>query len=323
MVPLYTGGKLGSQVKAVSQRENAARANVSAAEVDAVLMVKEAYFSVQLAGEMVKVAEARRDASSELGAVTRAQFEAGKSIQASVTRTDAERADAERMLASARNDRAKMLLELKRVLGVQLDSDITLSDALAMIPPAGDLNTHLSEAARSRPEIEAARARAESAKAQLGSAKGAYRPQVYGAAMADAFSAADMDKRVGGTVGIVVSFPLFDFGQHSAEIRQMEAMLRRSETELKDVQLRVAMEVRQARLDVETAEANYRAAESMAQSFKEAYDVMVLRVENQRSILVEQLDALAALTQSRANLAQALFDHSIAVARLQRAIGRP
>lgn len=323
MVPLYTGGKLGSQVKAVSQRENAARANVSAAEADAVLMVKEAYFSVQLAGEMVKVAEARKDASSELGAVTRAQFEAGKSIQASVTRTDAERADAERMLASARNDRAKMLLELKRVLGVQLDSDITLSDALAMIPPAGDLNTHLSEAARSRPEIEAARARAESAKAQLGSAKGAYRPQVYGAAMADAFSAADMDKRVGGTVGIVVSFPLFDFGQHSAEIRQMEAMLRRSETELKDVQLRVAMEVRQARLDVETAEANYRAAESMAQSFKEAYDVMVLRVENQRSILVEQLDALAALTQSRANLAQALFDHSIAVARLQRAIGRP
>jgi outer membrane protein TolC len=61
----------------------------------------------------------------------------------------------------------------------------------------------------------------------------------------------------------------------------------------------------------------------VAQSFKEAYDVMVLRVENQRSILLEQLDALAALTQSRANLAQALYDHSIAVARLQRAIGRP
>ena len=323
MVPLYTGGKLSNQVKAVSHRENAAHANVSAFEVSTVLMVKEAYYRVQLATEMVKVAEARRDASSELGAVTRAQFETGKSIQASVTRVDAERSDAERMLASARNDRAKMLLDLKRILGVQLDSDITLSDIPAMAPPGGDLGADLAEAGRSRPEILAARARVESARAQKDSAKGAYRPQVYGAAMADAFSAAEMEKRVGGTVGVIVSFPLFDFGQHSAEIRQMEAMLRRTETELKDTELRVAMEVRQARLDVDTAEANYHAAEAVAQSFKEAYDVMVLRVENQRSILLEQLDALAALTQSRANLAQALFDHSIAVARLQRAIGRP
>lgn len=322
MVPLYTGGKLSNQVKALSKRETATNAEVSGVEADAALMVKEAYYRAQLAGELVKVAEARRDASSELVTVTRAQFEAGRSIQASLTRADAERADAERMLASTRNDQAKTLLELKRVMGVQLDSDITLSDALTLSPPASDLTADLAEASRSRPEILAARARLESASAQVGAAKGSYLPQVYGVAMADAFSPADMDKRVGGTLGIIVSFPLFDFGQHNAEIRQMDAMRRSSEAELKDTELRVAMEVRQARLDLETAEANYRAAEAVTQSFKEAYDIMVLRVENQRSILVEQLDALAALTQARANLAQALFDHSLAVAQLQRAIGR-
>jgi outer membrane protein TolC len=194
---------------------------------------------------------------------------------------------------------------------------------LAMSPPDGDLAADLAEASRSRPEILAARALLQSATAQLGAAKGAYRPQVYGAAMADAFSRNDMDKRVGATLGIIATFPLFDSGQHSAEIRQMDAMRRRSEAEVKDTELRVAMEVRQARLDVDTAEANYRAAEAVTQSSREAYDVIVLRVESQRSILVEQLDALAALTQTRANLAQALFDHSMAVARLQRAIGRP
>ena len=103
----------------------------------------------------------------------------------------------------------------------------------------------------------------------------------------------------------------------------MEAMRRRSEAELKAMELRVATEVRQARLDMETAAANYRAAQTVLQSFEAAYDVVVLRVESQRSILLEQLDALAALTQARANLAEAVFDHSIAVARLQRAIGRP
>jgi outer membrane protein TolC len=74
---------------------------------------------------------------------------------------------------------------------------------------------------------------------------------------------------------------------------------------------------------METAAENHRAAESIVQSSQAAYDVVALRVETQKSILVEQLDALAALTQARLNLSQALFDHSIAVAHLRRAIGRP
>jgi outer membrane protein TolC len=216
-----------------------------------------------------------------------------------------------------------MLLDLKRAMGVQLDSDITLSDVLVIAPPPEDLGASLIEAARVRPELLAARARLDSAKAQAGASRGAYKPQVYGAAMGDAFAPGDMGKRVGGTVGLIVSIPLLDAGQRSAEVRQMEAMKRRSEAELKEMELRVATEVRQARLDMETAAANYRAVQTVLQSFEAAYDVVVLRVESQRSILLEQLDALAALTQARANLAEAVFDHSMAVARLQRAIGRP
>jgi outer membrane protein len=323
MVPLYTGGKLGNLVKAASQRESAVRASIDGAEADAVLMVKEAYYRALLAAEMAKAAEARVTASTALVASTRAQFEAGKGIQASVSRADAELADAGRMLTNARNDRAKMLLDLKRAMGVQLDSDVTLSDVLVIAPPPEDLGASLTEAARSRPELLAARARLDSAKAQAGAARGDYKPQVYGVAMGDAFSPGDMGKRVGGTVGVTVSIPLLDAGQRSAEVRQMEAMRRRSEVELKEMELRVATEVRQARLDIETAAANYGAAQTVLQSFEAAYDVVVLRVESQRAILLEQLDALTALTQARANLAEAVFDHSIAVARLQRAIGRP
>ena len=55
---------------------------------------------------------------------------------------------------------------------------------------------------------------------------------------------------MGGTVGLIVSIPLLDSGQRSAEARQMEAMRRRSEAELKEMELRVATEVRQARLEI-------------------------------------------------------------------------
>ena len=322
MVPLYTGGRLENLVKAASKRESAAMADVGTAQLDAVYLVKEIYYRALLAGEIVKASQARVDAAAALVEVTRAQFEAGKGIQASVARAMAELADAKRTRANANNDQVKLLLDLRRAMGVRLDSDITLTDALSMAPPAGDLDADLGEAERVRPELLAARARVDSAKAQTGAAKGDRKPQLYGTAMADAFAPRVGSKNIGGTIGLAMSIPLRDSGQRAAEVRRMEAIARRSEAELRELELRVATEVRQARLDVETATENYRAAQAVVESSQAAYDVVVLRVENQKSILVEQLDALATLTQARVNLVQALFDHSIAMARLQRAIGR-
>jgi outer membrane protein TolC len=80
--------------------------------------------------------------------------------------------------------------------------------------------------------------------------------------------------------------------------------------------------VRTAWLDMtaaETARAAARAASAAAQS---AYEVIELRVRNQKSILVEQLDALAALRKAQLDEAQALFDEAMAAVRIERAVGR-
>jgi len=322
MVPLYTGGRLGYLVRAASERERAAQANVGEERAATALLIRDAYYRALLADEMVKVAEARVNAAQELVRNAQAQFEAGKGIEASAQRARAELADAQRMLTSARNDRAKILLELKAAMGVRLESEVTLSDALTFAPPTGDVEASLADAARSRPELQAARARLAATGAQVGAAKGLLQPQVYGVAMADAFASKEMNSGTGYTVGVTISFPLFDAGQRRAEVAQARAMQARAEAELRNAELRVANEVRQAWLDVETAAQNYRTAQAALQAAQSAYEVIALRVQSQKGILVEQLDALAALVQARANLARALYDHSIAVARLQRVTGR-
>ena len=79
-----------------------------------------------------------------------------------------------------------MLLDLKRAMGVQLDSDITLSGySRHCSTTRGSRRQSHRGSSRSRPELVAARARLDSARAQAGAAKGAYKPQVYGAAMGD------------------------------------------------------------------------------------------------------------------------------------------
>ena len=142
-------------------------------------------------------------------------------------------------------------------------------------------------------------------------------------AMADGFTSRLQGTREGYTVGIVVSLPLFDGGQRKAESAQARAQQERADAEVRDLELRVAVEVQQAWLDVGTAAENYRTAQTALLAAQSAYDVTTLRVQNQKALLVEQLDALASLTQARTNIAQALYDHSLAVARLNRAAGRP
>ena len=321
MIPLYTGGRLDSLARAAADRERAVAAEVSGIQAETALRIREAYYRVLLAGEGARAAQARLEADTALLENARALLEAGKSIEASVQRVEAERAEAQSALTSVRNEQAKALLELKAAMAVRLDSEISLTDTLTFQPPTGALPGLLKEADMSRPELRAARMRRNAAGAQNRAARGGLQPQVYGTAMVDGFSG--QGRSSGGYLfGLTLSLPLLDGGQRRAEVAQTLALKERAEAETRNLELMVAKEVQQTWLDVETAAQNYRTMQSALQAAQSAYEVIALRVQNQKSLLVEQLDALAALTRARAGLVQALFDHALAVARLHRALGR-
>ncbi len=323
MLPLYTGGLLGNRVRASSERERAASAGVTTVQADIALRIREAYYRALLAAELAKAEETRVQAAREMVRTTRARFEVGKDIEASVRRVEAELSEAEQSLAAMRNDHAKAVLDLKAAMGVAPESGVSLSSALTLTAPDENLSAFLADAARTRPELLAARARVAAADAQIRAAEGSRRPQVYGMAMADGFASRRMSSGTGYTIGLTASLPLLDGGQRRAESERERAMRDRTESELRDLELRVSNEVRQAWLDAETAARNHQSAETAVQAAQSAYEVVTIRFQAQKSILLEQLDALAALNRARANTARALFNHAVAVARLRRAVGRP
>jgi outer membrane protein TolC len=321
-VPFYTSGRLENQIRAASERERAAVLDVGGVQAATAFRIKAAYYQVLLAMENVKVAQARAQAAVELAKTTQALYTAGKGLEASVRRVEAELADAQRLLTTAQNEQAKAALDLKTAMGVRLDSEFGLADSLAYSPPPGDLTGALADAARLRPELQSARARVRAAGHQTDAIRGSQGPQIYGMAMADGLTSHPYGTREGYSAGLVLSVPLLDGGQRRAETAQARAQEERAQAEERDLELQVANEVLQAWLDVQTAAENYRTAQVALQAAQSAYDVAAVRVQSQKGLLVEQLDALSALTRARGNGAQALFDHALALARLQRAIGR-
>jgi outer membrane protein TolC len=100
-----------------------------------------------------------------------------------------------------------------------------------------------------------------------------------------------------------------------------KAMAEKARQEVRSWEIRTEKEVRQAWLDVRTATQNFETARSALSAAKSAYDVVAVRIEAGKAILVEQLDALSTLTRARTNVAKAVTDHEIAKARVLRAVG--
>jgi outer membrane protein TolC len=316
MVPIVAP-RLNSMANSASWQAKASAGELAEAQADLTLQVTEAYERVLLSRQMVLAEEAKVTATQELVRTTQALFESGKGIEASVQRTQAELSHAQRALTSARNEEGKALIDLAASIG-DLSLRIDPSDDLKLAVLTSKLGDYLTRARESRGMLLAAKARREAAASDIRAAEGQRLPQLYGAVMGDATNRRDMG---GLTAGLTLSFPLFDGGRISAEVSQARSMKAKAEAGLKLAELTVEKEVRQAWLDVQSAQANAVSAEASMKAAQSAYDVTALRVSAGKSILLEQLDALEALIRAKADLAQATFDQVLAVVRLNLAAG--
>jgi outer membrane protein TolC len=321
MAPLFTGGIIADSILAARSAARATESDLRMAAADLELRVKDDYLRALAARQLMIAEQARVVATTEMERVANAQLEAGRGIAATVSRAVAESADARRALSTAGNDEAKALLDLKMEMGVDLGTSISLTDVLAYSEPKSELAEAIQVALRNRGDVRAAELRLEQVQ-QLSRAVGASgAPQLYMVAMGDQASSHGMTNRPGYSAGLTLSFPIFDAGQRREDREQALAGVRKAYAEQSQVKLNAEREVRASWLDAETAAANYQTARFAVEAADAAYQVIRLRVENGKSTQVEQLDALAALVRSRANLAQALYDHAIALARLERAKG--
>ncbi len=318
MLPLFTGERLRAGVNAASWQQRAAEGELLEMRADVALRVKDAYLKALSAKQMVVVQEAKVAAAQELLRTTQVQFEAGEGIEASVQRVQAELSRAQRALTSASNEVSKIMLDLDEAIGADFDSSITLTDELTMAPEMGTLATYIKTAKASRGRVLTARAKDEVALAEIRIAVAQRSPQLYGQAMGDVTS-----RRMGNgaTFGLSLSIPIFDGGRIGADVSAAKARRDIAKAELAEVALAVEKEVRQGWLDVGTAKANAVSAEASVKAASAAYEVVALRVSAGKAILVEQLDALQALTEARGDLAQAIYEHNIARAKLVRASG--
>ena len=325
MVPLRTGGRLESNITAARRQGEAAQLSVQASRLSVTETVTEEYMNAVLQQALVEVAQTRLTAENEQVRVTQAKVSTGRSAPVDLLREQAEQADAQQALLAIQNEASLALVSLKTALGVSQESTFTLSDTLDGLSGAGvslpaTLQDALRQAEVRRPELASAKKQVEAAEAGVSTAKGVYSPQIYGVAMGDAMAGQGVG-RVGYTVGLTASLPLYDGGQRRADVDGAKARLDRARADGLQVRQTVDQQVATAWLTLQTATAMVQESITGINAAQESYRLADLRYNAGKSVTAERLDALSALTHAEGTVAQAKTSQLIAQAKLAAAVG--
>jgi len=326
MYPLFSGGRDYYGYKAATRRAEAARETLRGTEVDVAMQARLDYIAALREAENVRVMTDLLRSIDERLRVTREQFDAGRVPRYYVLRDETERANAVQMEALARSRVEQAIVALKTTLGVDLVSDITLSDRLEYTPASVSVEKGIREASERQPDVKAAIKQREAADAEVRAAYGNYFPQV---SLSYMYDWARMKSRTepsssadGYSVGLVVTLPLFDGFLRENVLKTAKARLERAVQGEGLVRQQIAKDVNQAVLTLRAAEKGVEASRTGLDQAEEDFRVVRERFESGRGILLEILDAQAAVTRARFNAVNALAEYQGALAMWLRATGR-
>ncbi|GIV15910.1 MAG: membrane protein [Armatimonadota bacterium] len=322
-LPLFTGGRLQMMARAARAEAEAMSAEVQEMHQEVRLEVTMRYLQALLRGDLVEVAKKRYEAQQEQTRIMEQMYEIGKAPLAFVLRSRAAEAEAKQELTTATNDFRKSLIDLQVSIGLSPTGEIELPRELEqpVLTVPDTVEEAVKRGLQRRALLQSQQARLRMTTLERRAAEGTLLPQAYLTASQDWVKGQQMKAQSGYTVALVLSIPIWTGGQLQAQVREAVAREHAEAAMARALQLQVESEVRQAWLDIQTAAANLATADAALKDAEEAYRVATLRVQEGKAPFVEQIDALAALTEARTRLLEARTEHILAQARLLRAMG--
>lgn len=329
--PIYTGGRADALIAAARAEAGATAADIAVARADLRLEAVRAYWALVTATEALRVVEG---ALARTGAHLRdisSRFDAGLVPPNDVSAVRAEQARQRMLVIDARNRRASMVEEIRRLTGIR--GDITAAAPLAsdpppLAPPPAPPSAGPLSAGPLRPEVDALQQRVEAAAGRASAAAAGRRPTVAVTGAADyanpnprIFPRTDV-WRPSWEVGVVASWTVFDGGRVAAERAEAEAAVRALRARQTDLDARIATDIAQRRLDLESAHAALDAAREAVASAADARRVLAERFAVGVATSTDVLDADVALLQAELERTRTLANIKLAEARLARAEGR-
>jgi len=321
-VPLFTSGRISSTIAAAQARSRGAGAQAIGAAEDLKLAVADAYVGVLRARKTLAVAESSVASFEALASDVASMFERELVPKNDLLAVQVAAADAQQQRLRAANALQIALAVYNRRLGEPMDRVADLADTL---PEPGDLPVEIDalveQALRQRTELTALDQQAETYGAMAKSERSRVLPQLALTGGYSYLSNSFLDDQEFLSAGVSVQWALFDGGQSRKRAAALDRSRRATEEQRQDAQSLIALQVRQAWLDVEESrdrmKVTARAVEQAEENQRIAREQYGAGLGTQTQLLQAETLRVQALT----NRDTAVLDAGLAKLRLARATG--
>ena len=327
MQPLFTGWRLTLTRDLAALGIDIAKIQKETVIQDLVLNVKEAYFGILKAEKLAKVARQTVELFEAQLRVSQAFYDEGITAKNDLLQTEVQMAQARQDLIKAANgvELAKSLFN--KLLRRELNQELEIKDILDYYPINLLLNQCMLKAEQNRPEIQEVSLNVMYAEKAVGLSKSDYYPSVtlignYQRETDDIFldfgSGEDPDN---WTITLQGEWTFWEWGKKRHDVAAARAKLAKASYILQEIKDNIQLEVKEAYLSLREAEKNIQVAKKAVVQAEENFRMNEERYKQQVATSTDVLDALTLLTQARTNYFNALSEHNIAWARLERAMG--
>jgi outer membrane protein len=331
-VPIYSSGRWRALVDAAEAERTSVDADRRAIDADVRLEVTRTYWALVTAREAARVLQRALERTDAWVADVKARVDAGLLPPNDVLSAQAQRARQSVRLIQAQNDAASSEMDLARLIGVDLTARIEPTSRADAPEGPGALAREPAEslvarALEGRPERAALLGRRASLGLTADAALASIRPQVGAVAAVEParpnarFVPRTDEWRTSWDLGVTVGWTIFDGGRARADAAAARAQADAIDQRLRDLDARVAIDVRQRLLDLASVRAAQAAADEAIAAATEAHRVVLERFRAGVATSTDVLDAEVALLE--AELERTRLDAALRLgeARLARAVG--
>jgi len=327
---VYTGGRVGAQVRQADVSRRIATLETTAIEAQLKLDVARAFYAAALSDRLVTIAESTATQAGATYEQARLAFEAGRTPEYELLRALVGRDNQRPNVIRQRANRDVAYLRLRQLLQLPpnaplvLDVDLESPDLPPPAPFAADLAKARQSNTAERVTVTQAEALVEARNAAVAVARSGYLPSLgvsssyarVGYPSQGSAVPGFGDFRTNWSLGATVQMPIFNGNRVKAEVRTAAAELDQARFLVAQARELAVLDAATAVEDLDAAAANWEASAGTVQQAERAYEIAELRNRSGLSTQLELADARLSLEIAQANRAQAAHDLQVARARV-------
>jgi outer membrane protein TolC len=315
---LFDFGQSLDAIRAARATERSLEADEANTRETVVFDVKQSYFSLLTAKRLLGVADENVRQNQKHLDLAQGRLDVGVATRFDVTQAQVQLANAELSQVTARNNVSLAIETLRNSLGLDTPVDFDIVDTLDVHGIRIEEPHALQLAYDHRPDLLSQRLQEESLSEQIAALQKNYLPNVTGDATYN-WSGQDYPLQENWNVGANVNWSVFNGGLTASQIGEQRANLSRLKYQEQSLRQQIALQVRQAVLNVAQALESIRVSEKGLQQARENLDLAEGRYSTGVGNIIELTDAQAALTTAEGNNVQALSNYKTAIASLEQA----